>query len=60
MIYNYNYKSTYSNGVFNETYEVKANSQEEADYLMVHGCATLVTKHEGKNIQSMELCNEKK
>jgi len=60
MTFLYIYDSTYSNGIFRETYQVNADSKEQADWEMIHGCGDLITEHNGQGrIQPMKLITEK-
>lgn len=57
----YTYESTYTNKTVQETYSIKANSTDEADYEMGFGCGDLITKHNEDlgRLESMKLINVK-
>lgn len=57
----YTYESTYTKKIVQETYSIKAESAEAADYEMGFGCGDLITKHSEDlgRLESMKLINVK-
>ena len=62
-IFLYTYLSKYTKQAqeVEETYRVRADSRDEAENLMVHGCADLITEHKDDmgRLESMKLIEMK-
>lgn len=54
----FTYETSYQNGTFKEEYSVKADSQNEAEYIVSFGAGDLESTSKGiGRIQSMKLIN---